>query len=178
MTAPILQTYGQVCSSKTPWCSFMMHLSCNLFLSAYRIYMMTKGGTLMCLLPSPQPFEHPSFSHLLPHASCCVRSIGAGIKERGKPYTARGKRAGRGNVFWMHVDLGWPEAALAGQPKSGQSYNSAVPNTHRIFFPSTPLLWMPWVLWWRLTPGVNLAVASALYEQPVPMASCHHPQLP
>lgn len=64
----------------------------------YRIYMVTKGGTLMLPL-SPQPFEHPSFTHLLPRASCGVRSISAGTKERGKSHMAGGKAAGRRLAF-------------------------------------------------------------------------------
>lgn len=50
--------WGQMCGSEALRCSFMMHLSCNLslsvFLSLYRIYVVTKGSSTLMhpLVPS------------------------------------------------------------------------------------------------------------------------------
>lgn len=118
-TALILQMWGQMCGSGTPWCSFVMHLSYNL--SLYRIYMVTKGGTLMPLLV----LSH--LKTLLSLISCHVlvvvlEALVLALKKRGKFHMVRHKGAVRGLSFGRV----WTSAGLR-QPWQGSTGRDGAP---------------------------------------------------
>lgn len=147
-----------------------MHLSYIFYLSIYRDNLYGDQGRQLNAPFRPQPFEHPSFTHLLPHASRGVRSIGIDTEERRKSHMARGKGAGMGLSFgcvWT-FRLAWGSPGRAALVRAELQLCSAL-ESHRSSFPSTPLPQMSEVTWWRWMLGANPAVSPVLHRQLLPL---------